>query len=277
MDYIELVCHPQHGSHISEMLIARLADIGFESFTEGEHELFAYITVKDFTPQLELALTSTFISELLISFEKRHIADQNWNAVWESKYDPVFIDDRCIVRAPFHPVPEGIEYDIVIEPKMSFGTAHHETTRLMMRFVLESDLKGKSLLDMGSGTAVLAILASMRGAVAVTAIDNDEWAYNNAIENVHHNKPEQIEVLLGDSEILNGKHFDVILANINRNILLTDMPAYRKCLATGGMLIMSGFYEEDLPMIVQKASKLGLNLVTSSNENRWAAVCFMAD
>ena len=277
MRYIELVCHPQSGHHTSEVLIARLAEIGFESFSEGEHELFAYIPAPDFNPEVELSLATPVFSALLKSYEVRHVPDQNWNAVWESEFDPVLVAGCCLVRAPFHEKPEGIAYDIVIEPKMSFGTAHHETTQHMLRYVLKEELLNKSLLDMGSGTAVLAILAAMRGAGPVTAIDNDEWAYNNAVENVAHNKPGAIEVLMGDSKLLEDRKFDVILANINRNILLNDMPAYRESLLNKGILIMSGFYEEDLPLISAKAAELGLKFVSSATENRWTAARFVAE
>ena len=179
-----------------------------------------------------------------------------------------------MVRAPFHPEPAGVEYDIVIMPKMSFGTAHHETTKQMIQYLLSLQVSGKSLLDMGSGTAVLAILARMKGAFPVTAIDNDEWAYNNALENIQSNNFADIEVLLGDSSSLAGKKFDIILANINRNILLNDIPAYCESLNAGGKLFMSGFYSEDLPLIEAKANEAGLKIMSSQKENNWTAACF---
>jgi ribosomal protein L11 methyltransferase len=179
-----------------------------------------------------------------------------------------------MVRAPFHQPVEGVEFDIVIMPKMSFGTAHHETTKLMIRYILDLDLQGKSLLDMGSGTAVLAILAGMKGAQPIVAIDNDEWAYNNACENVQSNNFSEIEVILGDSSLLPGKKFDNVFANINRNILLNDIPAYRQSLNPGGKLFVSGFYAEDLNLIEAKANETGLVLVSSHMENNWTAACF---
>ena len=157
---------------------------------------------------------------------------------------------------------------------MSFGTAHHETTKLMIRYLMDTPVNGKSLLDMGSGTAVLAILARMRGAAPVSAYDNDEWAFNNALENVKNNNFADIEVLLGDSSLLPGRKFDIILANINRNILLKDIPAYRACLSDGGMLIMSGFYTEDISLIEAKAGECGMKLVSKQVENNWTAACF---
>jgi ribosomal protein L11 methyltransferase len=194
--------------------------------------------------------------------------------VWESQYEPVLIDNRCMVRAPFHPQPVGVEFDIVIMPKMSFGTAHHETTKLMIQYLLSLQVSGKSLLDMGSGTAVLAILARMKGAFPVSAVDNDEWAFNNAVENVKSNKFADIEVVLGDSSFLSDKKFDIILANINRNILLNDIPSYCKSLNVGGKLFMSGFYSEDLPLIEAKANETGLRIMSSRIENKWTAACF---
>jgi len=275
MEYVEMICHPSQGAHTAEILISVLADAGFESFTENEDgTLSAFIQEPLYTHQLASRLNSGEFAEYLDSFLIRNIADENWNAVWESQYEPVLIDDRCMVRAPFHPKNDDVEFDIVIMPKMSFGTAHHETTKLMIRFLMETEVKGKSLLDMGSGTAVLAILARMRGALPVSAYDNDEWAYNNALENVKSNNFDDIEVLLGDSSLLPGKKFDIILANINRNILLNDIPVYHASLNNDGLLIMSGFYSEDLPLIEAKAGESGLRLVSKQIENNWTAACF---
>jgi ribosomal protein L11 methyltransferase len=275
MEYVELICHPTQGEHVADLLISMLADAGFESFTENENEtISAFIQSQLYTPALTSRLSSDEFTEFLDSFHAEHIADQNWNAVWESQYDPVLIDNRCMVRAPFHPKHAGVEFDIVIMPKMSFGTAHHETTKLMIQYLLSIQVSGKSLLDMGSGTAVLAILARMKGASPVTAIDNDEWAYNNALENVQSNNFADIEVVLGNSSSLAGKKYDIILANINRNILLNDIPAYRESLNPGGKLFMSGFYSEDLPLIEEKANETGLSIMSKRIENNWTATCF---
>ncbi len=275
MEYIELICHLSPGEHTADLLTSILADAGFESFVENENgTLSAFIQSPLFIPALTSRLSSDEFSDFLDSFHVEHIADQNWNSVWESQYEPVLIDNKCMVRAPFHPEPAGVEYDIVIMPKMSFGTAHHETTKQMIQYLLSLQVSGKSLLDMGSGTAVLAILARMKGAFPVTAIDNDEWAYNNALENVQSNNFADIEVLLGDSSSLAGKKFDIILANINRNILLNDIPAYCESLNAGGKLFMSGFYSEDLPLIEAKANEAGLKIMSSQKENNWTAACF---
>lgn len=275
MEYIELVCIPTQGVQASEILTALLADVGFESFSEnGDGTLSAFIQSKDYSSQLAAKLASDQFSGYLASFSVKTIADQNWNALWESQYEPVIIDGKCSVRAPFHAKPAGAEYDIVIMPKMSFGTAHHETTKLMIQYLLEMDVSGKTLLDMGSGTAVLAILSGMKGAKEVTAIDNDEWAFNNALENIQLNNVPEIKVLLGDSALLPGLKFDVILANINRNILLNDIPGYRGSLNNGGKLVMSGFYREDLPLIELKSGEWGLKLVSVRSDNNWTAACF---
>ncbi len=275
MEYVELICQPAEGAHSSELLIALLADAGFESFHENaDNTLSAFIQATMFNDDLECRLETEEFSDFLASFRIVKIADQNWNAIWESQYEPVLIDKRCMVRAPFHEKPSGIEYDIVIMPKMSFGTAHHETTKLMLQYLLDTQVAGKSLLDMGSGTAVLAILACMKGADPVMAVDNDEWAYNNALENVHSNNFGNIEVLLGDSSVLTGRKFDIVLANINRNILLNDIPAYRECLNPGGKLFVSGFYSEDLPLIEAKANETGLGMLSHRIENNWTAACF---
>lgn len=275
MEYIELICHPSPGEHTADLLVILLANAGFESFTENENgTLSAFIQAPMYTPALTSKLGSDEFSEFLDSFHVEHIADQNWNAVWESQYDPVLIDNRCLVRAPFHETRAGVEFEIEIMPKMSFGTAHHETTKLMIQYLLGMQVAGKSLLDMGSGTAVLAILARMKGAFPVSAFDNDEWAYNNALENVENNNFTDIEVLLGDSSLLAGRKYDIILANINRNILLNDIPVYRESLNAGGKLFMSGFYCEDLPLIEAKANETGLSMMSNRIENNWTAACF---
>jgi ribosomal protein L11 methyltransferase len=275
MEYVEMVCHPTQGAHTSDLLISALAEVGFESFTENEDgSVSAFIQAPLYSHELSIRLSSEEFVDLLDSYHVNRIEDENWNAVWESQYEPVLIDGRCTVRAPFHPKPRGIEFDIVIMPKMSFGTAHHETTKLMISFLLGMDVNSKSLLDMGSGTGVLAILARMKGAHPVSAYDNDDWAYNNALENVKGNNFADIEVKLGDSSLLEGKKFDIILANINRNILLEDIPVYRKSLKSGGLLLMSGFYTEDLPLIEEKAKETGLRFLSKKVENNWTAACF---
>ncbi len=182
--------------------------------------------------------------------------------------------DKVCVRAPFHPASD-LEYDIVIEPKMSFGTGHHETTHLMIEHLLETDLNGKTVLDMGCGTGILAIFSEMRGAASVEAIDIDPWCYENSVENAERNNCQNIRVFQGDAELLRDQRFDVVIANINRNILLQDMPAYARCLNPKGILLLSGFYAEDVEHIGQKAEELGLELQGRKERNRWVGLKYV--
>lgn len=271
MTYIELVCKKPAGSTELGIVIAELADLGFESFTEEEKRLLAYIPEKDYSG--DLLKRSDYLAEHLKVLEVNTIGEQNWNAVWESNYEPVVIG-TCGIRAPFHPENKEVTYDIVIQPKMSFGTAHHETTALIVEMLLEEDVAGKQVLDMGCGTAVLAILASMRGAARIMAIDNDEWAYNNALENIALNNVKNVEVALGDEQLLGSDSYDLILANINKNVLLSAMPAYAKVLRDGGRIIFSGFYDSDLDDIKNRAAGLGLHYLYHKEKNNWVAAAF---
>jgi ribosomal protein L11 methyltransferase len=258
----------------NELLIALLADAGCNSFMEEDDKLLAYI-------EAESVDDSLFAK--LILFNKLHginylgheaMPEKNWNALWESAYEPVLIDDRCLIRAPFHQPVANIEHDIVIMPRMSFGTAHHETTALMIGLLLEQELANKALLDMGCGTAVLAILARRMGASPVLAIDNDEWAFNNARDNVVLNDTADIEIGFGDVSLIGNKKFDLIIANINRNVLLADIPVYVKAMRNGCLLMLSGFYMADLDLIKQKATETGLDFMLSKTKNDWTAAVF---
>jgi ribosomal protein L11 methyltransferase len=202
------------------------------------------------------------------------IEQENWNATWEQNFNPILVGGVCAVRAPFHEKTE-VAYDIVIEPKMSFGTGHHETTHMMLQHILDHDFWGKAVLDMGSGTGVLAILAEKKGAKAVDAVDFDNWCYLNALENVERNNCKNIRVYEGDAALLKGKKYDIILANINRNILLEDLPHYVKCLNTNGLLFLSGFYKEDIIAISAKCGELGLKFEKNLEKNNWVAVKYV--
>lgn len=274
MEYIELNCSLPAGEAVfAEILMARLGELGFESFEETTEGLLAYIPAHDFDPAM-LNTEELWPAGIEVNYTWRVVPDENWNAVWESNFEPVTIAGRCHIRAPFHPVKNDIEFGIVIEPKMSFGTAHHETTSLMIEVMLETEMTGRRVLDMGCGTGVLAILAAMRRAAEVTAIDNDEWAYQNALENVQRNKQPGINVYQGDAGMLTNLRFDVIIANINRNILLNDMQSYVNCLDSGGLLLMSGFYQEDLPLITGKASSLNMLYTGHRVKNNWVVACY---
>jgi ribosomal protein L11 methyltransferase len=270
MDYIELKCRVVPAEPGYEILIAELAELGYDSFVENEDELLAYITEDDFEKDALEQLDILSFDNFEVSFERTLVKDQNWNAKWEEDYSPVLIDNRVSIRAPFHEKPD-VEFDIEIMPKMSFGTAHHATTAQMIQCLLEKDVKGMDVLDMGSGTAVLAILASMKGAKSIDAVDNDEWAYNNALENVERNNCDNIHVELGDAALLKGRKYDFIIANINRNILLADLKYYAESLKPKSELFMSGFYEEDIPKLKEEAKKWGIVYVSHRVKDLWVA------
>ncbi|MCQ2272876.1 MAG: 50S ribosomal protein L11 methyltransferase [Bacteroidales bacterium] len=274
-NYIEIKIRFEEAEPWKDIFSSFLADAGCESFIDGEDEteLLCYISQNQYDKETIIDILENHGLDVKLSYQISEVEQQDWNAVWESNYTPVLIADKCYIRAPFHPEMDNVEYEILIEPKMSFGTAHHETTSQMIEFLLEEDLKGKSVLDMGAGTGVLAILAYKRGAAPVTAIDNDEWAYNNNVENISRNGCEDMEVVLGDASVLKNRHFDIIIANINRNILVNDMPAYAAALNPGGVIFFSGFYEsKDLEIIKQRAAEFGIRYHSHKAKNDWCAM-----
>ena len=258
-----------------DMLVDTLGNEGpYESFVETADGLKAYVPENEYDAQYLAAVAQAF--PLPLKYKAEPMEDKDWNAEWERGHQAVLVDGFCWVRAPFHPHRDDVEYEIVIEPKMSFGTAHHATTYMMLTWLRDLDMDGKNVLDMGCGTAVLAILAKKRGAAKVEAVDVDEWAYSNAIENVQRNGCGDIAVSLGDASALGDeRRFDVVLANINRNILLRDMQAYVKTLKTGGTLVMSGFYENDVPSLKACAEQLGLRMEGERSRDGWASVKFI--
>jgi ribosomal protein L11 methyltransferase len=274
MDYIGVYFHFNSGKNQNELLIAYLAELEYESFEEKDDGVVAYMPKKLFDENRIKNLLETKLSSMDIWYNYETINDQNWNELWESNYQPVTIANQCLVRAPFHKSNPDIKYEIIIEPQMSFGTAHHETTVMMLEYILEHDFKGSTVLDMGCGTAVLAILAAMKEAGKIEGIDLDEWAYRNSLENVKRNGFPNINIIQGDSKKLKGKEFSVIFANINRNILLQDMSVYAEVLTENGRIYFSGFYQEDLKMITDKANGVGLKYINHKLENRWVAAYF---
>ncbi len=277
MKYLEIKLNIDPAEPWKEIYTSLMADAGCDSFMDGEdeNELLCYIPEKDYQEEVFQDLLGTpQFPEVKISYTVAPMEDKDWNAAWEANYEPVLIDGRCYIRAPFHPAKPEAEYEIVIEPKMSFGTAHHATTAQMVSYLLETDVRGKAVLDMGAGTGVLAILATMKGANPVTAIDNDEWAYRNGVENAQHNHCEKLKVLLGDASLLGADHYDIILANINRNILLQDIPQYVKCMNDNALLFLSGFYEEDLPALRYCCAQNGLKYVDHKSKDKWVAARF---
>lgn len=256
-----------------EILVAELGALNFESFVNTEGGLQAYVQEEDFNEEEVKDLYILDNPDFSIEMEHQLIEQQNWNAEWESNFQAIEVDNKCIVRASFHE-KKDIEYDIVIEPKMSFGTGHHETTHQMIAQLLEMNVQDKRVLDMGCGTGILAILACMKGAKSICAIDIDEWAYENTIENVKKNDCAQIIIKQGGAELLRNSSYDVILANINRNILLNDMEAYAKTMSSGSQIAFSGFYTSDIPLIDEKARSLGMRLLRQSEKNNWVALVY---
>lgn len=278
MNYIEVtfICNPC-SEVITEVLSAQLSEIGFESFVNTEKGIAAYIQEGFFDKDAIDSVLREFPIDAEISYSEELIVDRNWNEEWEKNYfQPLVIDDKCIIRSTFHKDTTSFDYNIYIDPKMSFGTGHHQTTELMIREILKEDFEGKAVLDMGCGTAILAILASMRGANPILAIDIDEWAYDNAKENLELNHISNIDVQIGGAELLDvaKASFDIVLANINRNILLNDISSYTSVLNTGGLLYMSGFYIEDIPAITEECNRNGLTFIHSESKDNWAVVKF---
>lgn len=263
---------------VTDIISALAGEIGFESFMECENGVKAYIQQPLFDVQKINELISNFpLPNVSITYIASEQEDKDWNEEWEKNFfQPIVIENRCVIHSTFHKNYPKAEYDIVINPQMAFGTGHHETTSSIITELLNTNLKGKSVLDMGCGTSILAILSSMRGANPVTAIDIDDWCVNNSKDNIALNHIENITVLLGDASLLKEHQpFDVIIANINRNILLKDMPAYTSCMHKGSELLMSGFYTEDIPVIREKAESLGMEYIHHREKNRWAAVKFI--
>jgi ribosomal protein L11 methyltransferase len=258
----------------TDILIAELGAAGFESFVETPDGLMAYIKAGDWTEDILDEIQVLGSQEFQITYSFETIAPVNWNAVWEESFQPIVVEELCTVRAPFHQ-KATTEIDIIIEPKMSFGTGHHQTTHMMIQYLLKEDLADKKVLDMGCGTGVLAILAEKQGATSVDAIDIDAWSYENSLENAERNECKRINVYQGDAQLLEGRSYDVIIANINRNILIRDMESYVKSLNSNGMLLLSGFYKADIPLIEASCQFFMLKLVETMERGEWVALKFI--
>jgi ribosomal protein L11 methyltransferase len=276
MDYYKITINiTPFEEWLRDVLAAQLGEIGFDSFLETEAGLEAFIPATNFKEaDLEFVLSS-FQDDFTFSTEKELIKSQNWNEIWEKNYfKPLVINNECVIRAPFHTDFPKAKYEIIIEPNMAFGTGNHETTSMMVETILENNIENKTVLDMGCGTGILGILASMKGAKKVTAIDIDEWSFKGANENVALNNIGNMTVKQGDAELLGKEKFDIILANIHKNVLLSDMPVYYEVLKTGGLLVMSGFYTEDIQDIKSKAENLKLKDSRFKTKNNWVAYAF---
>ncbi len=259
----------------NEILMAVLGQLPFESFTEEKFGVIGYIPHENFDHAAIMEALNPLqdgFENITLNFELVH--GQNWNAAWEQNFKPITIGKDIHIRAPFHPEKSDYAYEIIIEPKMSFGTGHHATTSLMLEHMLALEFSYTNVLDMGCGTGVLGIMASMLGAKHVLGIDIDEWAYENAVENAERNKIKNMDCAQGDAQLLNGDKFNIILANINRNILLNDMESYVNTLLPEGKILFSGFYTEDLPLIQEKADSLGLEFIDRKEKDNWVAALF---
>jgi ribosomal protein L11 methyltransferase len=273
MDFVEVrVVAPRE---LADILVAELAEVGFDTFEDNDEGFCAYIGEGDFNPDAVAEVMARYSGIGTLDHSHRVITRQNWNEEWEKNFQPLIIAEKVSVRAPFHPKPEPIDYDIVIMPRMSFGTGHHETTALMIENQLGVDHSGKRVLDMGCGTGILAIMAAQLGAREVLAVDVEPWTVENAADNAAENHCTNIECRLGGVEVLEGEaSFDLILANINRNVLLEDMYAYAALLPTGGPILFSGFYEEDLALIEEEAKKHKLAFQSHIIKNNWVSAVF---
>ena len=259
---------------MTDVLAALLAEEGFESFVPDDNGLTAYVKSELYTPEINRRVVEAFPFDSVITADATTIEGQDWNAEWEKHYfRPIVVDDKCVIHSSFHTDIPECPYDIVIDPKMAFGTGHHSTTSLILRQLLSLDLKGRKMVDVGTGTGILAILAAMRGATDVTGIEIDPFAFENAVENVRTNGHPEITMKLGDASCLEGiTDADLLLANINRNVITADLPAYVRAVRMGGTVILSGFYIEDVEVVRPVAESLGLALCEVTEDNRWACM-----
>ncbi|MFA5327864.1 MAG: 50S ribosomal protein L11 methyltransferase [Prolixibacteraceae bacterium] len=256
-----------------EILIAMLAELPFESFDENETKVMGYIPGE--SADLDEIGVITSALPFSVETESESIPDQNWNEVWEKNYfKPLLIGNRCLVRAPFHTEYEPAEFELVIEPKMAFGTGNHETTTLIAEQILDMDLTGKTVLDMGCGTGILGMLASLKGAKSVTAIDIDTWSFESTVENSRLNNIYNIEAQLGDASLLGNEKYEIIFANIQKNVIVADLPVYESVLLSGGKIYLSGFYKQDMPAVKEKAESIGLTEIGFQERNNWVVYIF---
>lgn len=274
MKYLEITIKSENfNEDLGDALSSLLGEIGFDMFSVEEDKLLAYIPSDNFDNSKLQNLLQEIPLEANFTYDVKEMEDKNWNEEWEKNYfSPIIVDNQCVVKSSFHKDVPDYKYTIIINPKMAFGTGHHQTTRLMMQEILKIDFTNKSVLDMGCGTGILAILASMKGAKSLTAIDIDEWAYDNIIENLSLNNINNIEVKIGDASLLGAKKYDIIIANINRNVLLADMEHYASVLNNDGILLLSGFYLEDVHMLEVEANKNNLKLDYFAELDNWCGM-----
>ncbi len=275
MDYIELKCNiPENTEMAREVLVAELGTLGYESFQDFEDGILAYIKSDDFDAKAYIGIYC--VKEKIfgeITFSHQLFKDKNWNEYWEKNFQPVIIGKQLIIKAPFHTIKEKYEYELVLEPKMSFGTGHHATTWLMLAEMLKMNLFGKDVIDVGCGTGILSIFAHMRGAKKIIGFDNNDWAYNNALENIELNNTGKVELFLGEISSLNiSGNFDIVLANINRNVILDEMKDYVGILKNNGEILFSGILIENFNDVDTKAKKQGLHFVKKVEREKWILI-----
>lgn len=259
---------------VTDVLAAMLCDAGFESFVPDDSGLTAYVKQEIYDKKSIETIIADFPISASVDWTQKVIVGQDWNREWEKNYfQPILVDNKCVIHSSFHTDIPKAQYDIVIDPKMAFGTGHHATTSLIIRQLLEMPLDGLSVMDMGTGTGILAILCAMRGAAPVSAIEIDEFAYVNAVENFKLNGVQQVNVMLGDAGLLEeAEPVDLFIANINRNIITADIAEYAKCLKPGGIMLLSGFYEEDIEVIMNVARPLNLKFVSNAVQDKWTCL-----
>lgn len=278
MDYLELHIKPSPRDPWTEIIIADLADNGFESFIEDENGVLAYARVADVS--VDHPLKNTILeapSELTFEFEQKIIQHQNWNAIWEADFQPVFVDEYCTILAPFHDQNTGKGLKVIIQPQMSFGTGHHQTTWMMTKMLFELGEIPSNVLDMGAGTGVLAIIAEKLGASEVLAVDIEDWSVENIVFNAGLNNCSKIDARLGDIDCVTEKGFDLILANINKNVLKSHMAHYAQKLNSAGILLLSGFFETDANELIDLASKNGLKENKRITKDEWCCLSLIKE
>lgn len=266
---LKVICDPD----FSEVLMAEIGEAGFDSFLETENGFEAYVESENYDKEHLQLIKDKYIQQTPVVFYQDRIQKQNWNEEWEKSYQPIIVDDKCLIRADFHKIEKKYPFELIITPKMSFGTGHHQTTYLMIKNQMEIDHLNKRVMDAGCGTAILSVMASKLGAIEVEAFDIDEWSVSNGKDNIDANGCNNIHQQQGKLSELNIRGlFDIILANINKNVLLDEMKLYKKYLAPGGLLLLSGFYVEDIPDLISEALKCNLQELKRDERENWAAL-----